>query len=442
MRANALVGAIALALIAASCGTAGDEGADGASTNEPGATASGPFRVDDSACPAEAKAPLAAGADIKIGESVPLTGQLAAFGILPQGIQAYFDKINATEGGIDGHKVKIIAKDDQYDPTKTVPVISELIEQEKVFATAYILGTPNTAATQAIHEQTCTPQLWVGSGLPTFGDPRNHPWTIGGILAYNTEAKIWAEWIAKQKPGASVGLLAINNDFGKAYQTTFEEAAGDKGLKLVSTQRHETTATNVDNEVTALLAANPDYIIAGTTGAFCPKVMGGVKQGGYRGSTIVSFTCAAVKSFWQPADPAGDGMYILGLYPDPSDPTHADDPAMKRYKADIATYGPSLDSSNGNIASGYNVAFLIIETLKAAAKLPGGLTRANVMNAAWNLDTKLPLVLGGEAKVDGNTDAFVYEWAEMLRYDAAKHAQVPTGDRFELEGRTGVYQEG
>jgi ABC-type branched-subunit amino acid transport system substrate-binding protein len=338
--------------------------------------------------------------------------------------------------------VRIIAKDDQYDPTKTVPVVSELIEQEKVFATGYMLGTPNVAATQALHEQTCTPQLWVGSGLPKYGDPQNHPWTVGGILAYNTEAKIWAEWIAKQKPGATVGLLTINNDFGKVYKTAFDQAAGEKGLKVVASPSHETTATNIDNEITALLATNPDFLIAGTTGAFCPKFMGGVSQGGFKGKTVISFTCAAVKSFWQPADPAGDGMYILGQYPDPSDPSHAEDADMKSYKANIEKYGPGLDTTSGNISVGYNVAHLIVETLKAAAKLPGGLTRVNTMNAAWNLDTKLPLMLGGRAKVDGNTDAFGLEWATMLRYDAAKHAQLPTGEVFDFEGKTGVYQGG
>jgi len=462
--------AMALALVAAACGSDNKSSSGGATATTAAATttsaapatasttttaaasgsstsaatgggaAAGTFKVPDTSCPADAKTPLAAGADIKIGETVPLSGPLAAFGVIPQGIKVYFDKVNAEEGGIDGHKLTLIAKDDQYDPTKTVPAATELIQSDKVLANAFQIGTPNVAATRALHEQTCTPQLWGGTGFPAWGDPKNHPWTTGGILAYNTEAKIWAQWMAKQKPGATVGLLIFNNDFGKAYQTAFASKASANGSKIVSTQLHEGTATNIDNEITALLSANPDFIFGGTTGAFCPKLMAGLSQGGYKGKTIISFTCASIASYWKPADPAGDGMYILGQVKDPSDPTYANDPAVMQYKADIAKYGAGLDPNNGQYGTGYNIAALIVQNLKDAAKLPGGLTRVNVMNAAWNLQgVKLPLLLGGSVSMNGNNDAYAGEWAAITKYDAAKHAQVPTGETFDLEGKTGLY---
>jgi ABC-type branched-subunit amino acid transport system substrate-binding protein len=303
-----------------------------------------------------------------------------------------------------------------------------------------MIGTPMVAATRDLHAQTCTPQIWSATGFPAWGDPKGHPWTTGGILAYNTESKIWAAWIAKQKPGATVGMLIFNNDFGKSYQTAFTKAAAENGLKIVETKLHEGTATNIDNEITALLAANPDYIFGGTTGAFCSKLMAGLSQGGYEGKTIISFTCASIASWWKPVDPAGDGMYILGQQKDPSDPTYASDPAMVQYKADIAKYAPGVDANNGNIATGYNIGFLVVKNLQDAAKLPGGLTRVNVMNAAWNIQgLKLPLILGGVGAMNGNSDAYLSEWAEVAKYDAAKHAQVLTGETFDLEGKTGLF---
>jgi ABC-type branched-subunit amino acid transport system substrate-binding protein len=405
-----------------------------------GGAAAGTFAVPDANCPADAKAALPAGAEIKIGQTMPLSGPLAAFGAIPQGVKVYFDKVNAEEGGVDGHKLTVIAKDDQYDPTKTVPAVTELIQSDKVLADAFQIGTPNVGATRALHEQTCTPQLIGGSGFPAWGDPKNHPWTVGGILAYNTEAKIWSEFIAKQKPGATVGLLIYNNDFGKSYQTAFTKAAADKGLKIVATQLHEGTATNIDNEVTALLAANPDFVIGGTTAAFCPKLMAGLTQGGYQGKTIISSTCQTIATFWKPVDPAGNGMYVVGQAKDPSDPTFANDPAVVQYKADVAKYGSGLDANNGNISTGYNAGSTVVQVLKNAAKLPGGLNRVNVMNAAWNLDTKAaPLALGGKAKLNGNNDAYIVEYAAMLQYDASKGVQVPTGDTFDLEGKTGLF---
>ena len=93
--------------------------------------------------------------------------------------------------------------------------------------------------------------MFVGSGFPNWGDPAHHPWTVGGILAYNTEAKMWGEFIAKKKPGAKVAELTLNNDFGKIYAETMQQVAKDKGLTIVESKLHEATATNLDNEIAA-----------------------------------------------------------------------------------------------------------------------------------------------------------------------------------------------
>src|SRR5205823_4615523 len=102
--------AVVLALVAAACGsdsttttTAATTGATTATTGGGGATTttsaqtSKTLKVDTSKCPAEATKPLAAGEDIRIGITLPQSGQLAAFGVIGQGMKMYFDKINAEE---------------------------------------------------------------------------------------------------------------------------------------------------------------------------------------------------------------------------------------------------------------------------------------------------------------------------------------------------------
>jgi ABC-type branched-subunit amino acid transport system substrate-binding protein len=456
---------VALAFVAAACGDDDDSGTGATTTAAGGATTTAAaatttaggatttaaggatttsagggetFKVDTSKCPADATQPITG--DLKIGSVFPQSGQLAAFGAIAQGINTYFAKVNAEEGGVDGHKLTLIAKDDAYDPNKTPPLVTELLEKDKIAASTIQIGTPNVGATRALYEQSCTPQLYVGTGFPAWSDPKNHPWTINGILAYNTEARMWGEFLAKKKPNAKVAMLIYNNDFGKAYQKTFEDVAQEKGFDIVETKLHEGTAANIDNEVTAILASNPDVVIGGTTGAFCPKLFAGLAAGGYKGITIISATCASVASFFKPVDPAGNGVYILGQQKDPSDPRFADDPAVKQYIADVAKYGGGGDAKNAQLTTGYNIGALTANTLKQAAELEGGLTRANIMNAAWATDFKLPLVLGGTAKANGITDAYIAEYAEMLQYDASKGSQVPTGESFDVEGKTGVFE--
>jgi ABC-type branched-subunit amino acid transport system substrate-binding protein len=465
--ARLAVGTMALALVAAACGGDDDDDAGGATTTAAGATTTAAaatttaaggatttaggattteaeaetLQVDTANCPPEATTELAAGEDLKIGITLPQTGPLAAFGAIAQGLNTQFAKVNA-DGGVDGHQVVLISKDDAYDPNKTPPLVTELIEADKIMASIIQVGTPNVASVRGLHESSCTPQLFVGTGFPAWGDPANHPWTVGGILAYNTEAAMWGEFIDAKKPGAKVAQLVFNNDFGKSYQTAFETVAEEKGFEIVETKLHEGTAANIDNEVAAILAANPDVVLGETSGAFCPKLMAGLAAGGYKGITIVSATCASVASFFKPVDPAGNGVYVLGQQKDPSDPRFVDDAAMKEYKAAVTEFGAGADANNGSVATGYNSGALLIDVLTRAAEMEGGLTRANIMNAAWAVDFKIPLIVGGTAKLDGIKDAYISEFAEMLQYDASKGSQVPTGDTYDVEGKTGVYQAG
>ena len=57
-------------------------------------------------------------------------------------MNAVFAKVNEA-GGIDGHKVTLVAKDDAYDPTKTPPLATELVEKDHVLASVFQVGTPN-----------------------------------------------------------------------------------------------------------------------------------------------------------------------------------------------------------------------------------------------------------------------------------------------------------
>ena len=69
------------------------------------------------ACAAEM--PGVTPAEIKIGQTMPYSGPVSAFGILGKGEAAYFKMIN-DQGGINGRKINLISLDDSYVPPKTV----------------------------------------------------------------------------------------------------------------------------------------------------------------------------------------------------------------------------------------------------------------------------------------------------------------------------------
>jgi hypothetical protein len=101
---------------------------------------------------------------------------------------------------------------------------------------------------------------------------------------------------------------------------------------------------------------------------------------------------------------------------DPSDTRWDSDPAMQEYLADMEAAGQQDMARLGNALDGYGWAQLIVANLKDAAAMDGGLTRANLMTAAWNTDMERPLMLNPEASTSGPADPFIAESGEMASY--------------------------
>src|SRR6202161_2041886 len=87
---------------------------------------------------------------ILFGQAAALEGPSAALGQgMRQGILAAFEEVNA-KGGIHGRRLKLVSRDDGYDPDRSVVQTIKLLDEDKVFALIGAVGTPTTIATVPI----------------------------------------------------------------------------------------------------------------------------------------------------------------------------------------------------------------------------------------------------------------------------------------------------
>ncbi|HEY1904978.1 MAG TPA: ABC transporter substrate-binding protein [Myxococcaceae bacterium] len=95
-----------------------------------------------------AAAPTVAGVtdtEITLGMAAPLSGASKELGRqMKIGVELAFEQANAT-GGVAGRKMKLLAIDDGYEPTRTHDVMRELAEQRGVFGFVGNVGTPTAA---------------------------------------------------------------------------------------------------------------------------------------------------------------------------------------------------------------------------------------------------------------------------------------------------------
>lgn len=359
------------------------------------------------------------GDEIRIGQTLPQSGALAAFGAIGDGMQMYFDFINATDP-IEGKDLVLIAKDDGYEAGRAVANVEEMVDGDDIFAFAHNIGTPINFAIRPITQEACVPQLFNSSGFPFWGDPANFPWTVGNILNYVTETEIWcAATKAEFGDTATVAGLFMNNDFGTTYQKTLNESEACAGLDIVSEQLHDPAGADVTNEMTTIIDADAEVFFAGTTSKFCSQITVALASSEWRPRTYMSYTCNNLSSFFEPVIDAaatlsadGVGPYLTNSNKVCGDPAYADDPAILEMEAILAEYG-DVTCADGSFSTGILYGQFLVDVLRDAAALPGGLNRVNLMSAVWNADTTNDLLLGGTLKLDGVNDAYWTEAAQI-----------------------------
>lgn len=407
--------ALASALVLTGC-SRGDQGP------AEGGAASGTGVVPTDSCPADALKPLAKGEKIVLGVSLAQSGPIAVVDNIAKSMNAVFQQANA-EGGIDGHEIELVVRDDAFETARAVTNVRQLIDSDKVMAIVGQVGTPLVGATQPFVERSCTPQLWVASGVSdVVANPAEHPFTTATLLSYETEATLWIRALEQGgMDGGRIAMISADDDRAEAFKTGVEQGIEGTDFELVSTEAVAASAPSVDAQVNATLARTPDAVVIGTSTSSCPPLMTGLRRAGFDGPIIVNNTCAAIASNFVPAGEAAEGVQVLSVTNDPANPALADDKAVAEYRAVMEEFGGDVDANSSYSAGGYQIGLLTLEVLKNAVKMDGGLNRVNIMNAAWTVDVEIPMgPEGARATLNWTEDPLWREEVDLMVYEGGK----------------------
>ena len=138
--------------------------------------------------------------EIKIGQTMPYSGPVSAFGALGKGEVGYFKMLNE-RGGINGRKVNLISLDDSYAPPKTVEQTRRLVESDEVALIFSSIGTAHNTAIAKYLQGKNIPQLFIGSGASKFADIAQYPQATLGVQApFRYEARLYARYALAKNP--------------------------------------------------------------------------------------------------------------------------------------------------------------------------------------------------------------------------------------------------
>ena len=362
--------------------------------------------------------------EIKIGQTMPYSGPASSYGTIGRAEGAYFAKINA-EGGINGRNVKLISLDDAYNPAKTVEQTRRLVEHDNVLLIFNPMGSPTNAAIQKYLNQHRVPQLFVGSGDAKFGDPKRYPWTMGFHQTNYTEGKIYASYIAQHHPHARIGVLYINDDFGKELLQGLRDGLGDQAkTMLVATASYDLQDPSVASQIISLHGAGADTFVNFALPKAAAQAIRKIYDIGWRPTHFLNYAAASVSEVLMPSGADKSiGVISIDHQKDPTDAHWKDDRALKEWLAWMRQYYPRGNAEDNSNVYGYTLAQLLVHVLKQCGE---DLTRENVMRQAANImDLELPMLLPGIKINTSPTDYYPIEQVRLLRF---------TGTRFEMFG--------
>lgn len=260
---------------------------------------------------------------IKIGLSLPLSGNYAAWGTpYLRAMELLVDKVNGAGGiSIQGAKytVKIIAYDDKFTAAEGQLVAQRLVSQDKVSIIGFNASPPRMAARDMVQQAGIL--SWGTAYTNTEPSPA-YPLAFAMAIKYAEVSSPAYAWLAKAYPKVK-NVAVMTNGSSPAGQFALGESkkyAAKNGFTVVSGEGYEASTTDFSPILLRVLAAKPDLIdLTSTAPETTATIIKQARTMGYTGLIVhwsgVNLQVVMKITGAQAAENVISGMEIVEPYP-------------------------------------------------------------------------------------------------------------------------------
>jgi branched-chain amino acid transport system substrate-binding protein len=220
----------------------------------------------------------AAQADINIGIVSSLTGGAAALG---NDTKRAVAMMPATIGG---EKVNYIMLDDATDPTSAVKNARKLVSEHQVDAIIGPNTNPSAAAMVQVVDESGTALLVTTPYFPPAG---KRTWVFQAVQSAGLMVDRLVDDMVENKV-KTVAFIGFADSWGDLLYTELGRAAQAANIRVVATERYRRPDTSVTGQVLKLVAARPDVVFVGASGAPAALPQIELRQRGYAGKIYQS----------------------------------------------------------------------------------------------------------------------------------------------------------
>ncbi len=300
--------------------------------------------------------------EVQVGQFAAMSGPAAQLGLrMKAGIQAYFTAVNAA-GGVNGRSLKLVQRDDGYEPTKAAEAVKALINEDRVFALIGSVGTPTGLAAVPIVSEARVPLVGMFTGAQALREPfRREVFHVRASYFDETER------IVQHLTTLGVKKIAVfyqNDAYGKAGLEGVERALTKRQLKPAATATVERNTVEVEKALATILAAQPEAVVQIGAYKACAAFIKQARAKGYGGQFFnVSFVGS--RALADELGDAGQGVVISQVVPFPYTPAS---PIVREFQQHMLAVGDKeFDFSS---MEGYITARVFVEGLRRAGRNP------------------------------------------------------------------------
>ena len=217
-----------------------------------------------------------------------------------------------------------------------------LVEREGVLFIAGNVGTPTNSAVHRYMNQREVPHLFLTTGASKWDNPDEYPWTMPYIPSYAAEGRIYAKYLKENMPGAKVGILFQNDDFGRDYMDAFIDQLGDESM-VISKVSYDTSAATVDSQMSTLKESGADVFFNVSSPKFAAQAIRRAGEIGWESAQFLVSVSNAKSAVLEPAGlETSTGIVSTQYLKEPTNPAYADDPDMVAWREFKENYWLSL----------------------------------------------------------------------------------------------------
>jgi branched-chain amino acid transport system substrate-binding protein len=333
----------------------------------------------------------AGGEPIKVGASLPLTGEFSEPGkAAQQGYKVWEAMVNDSGGLIDGRPVEMVIKDDQSNQNTIVADYNALISQDKV---DLLLGTFSSLLNlpaSAVAERNRMLFVEPAGGAPELFERDFKMLFFAQQATADKQGEVWANYVTQlpedQRP-KTAAYPTLDDPFAQPTSEGIEEIFSKAGIKTVYRETYTIDNPNYDGIASAIKSRNPDVVVHGATFEDGVGMVRALRKSGFTPKMLYQTTAPSLGDQYSKA--IGKAT-TEGVFYAVSHSKEASTPGNKEF---VAKYQEMFGGTE--VPEDAADAYATAQVLQAAVKGVGTIDRKRQLELAdWLRENEVDTILG------------------------------------------------